>query len=340
LSIDTFAGVAPGQTSGTAIDGDIFIQASLQFSGTTVAQVFRLSDGATVAAARTEKPGGACLFVGFSRDDPFLIGPAYGASDGGFTDFFGVAPSSPDAGIAWDQNWVADPGYENDSFNFDNGHGYAFSGLGIESISAPTATTYTELNAAPGEIDTAARHDLLLWTLREAGGGEVRAYTTAHGVQSLVTTTDGTDATFPLGVALSDDHMVWLVVQRNASESYDSAQLFWSPVARQLSDLQTTTGPSLTNQQPEVGSLVTGDDYAVVESCDSNPATPTCVLNVVQLSTKKVWMIPSRPGTNAVIKVLAINSNELVFAESNGLHDNFVRRIVRVSTSQFQALSN
>jgi len=87
------------------------------------------------------------------------------------------------------------------------------------------------------------------------------------------------------------------------------------------------------------GSLATGGDYIAVGSCDSLLDNAVCVVNVVQISTQKTWMIPQRPGSNFVIKVLAVDNDEVVLGEANGQFDNSVRRIVRIKTSQLDALA-
>ncbi len=68
---------------------------------------------------------------------------------------------------------------------------------------------------------------------------------------------------------------------------------------------------------------------------------PICQLQVVQLSTKKLWTIGSRPGGNNFVAVMALSPTEVVLAEiDHPTHPPFgtIDRIVRVDIASLDSL--
>jgi len=342
LPIETFSAVNMQQSSGALVGADVVIHLSMNFSELDVEQVFRLSDGATVAAARLDNGSGPCFFGSFPNDTPLLMTPMYELPDaGGNTiDLFGVATPSVGAPIAWDQNWVPDRGYPDNPFLIDAGHGYAYTSGEIAMVPSPSATDFTSIVPSPSATpQLASRNDLLVWGLETTTGGGIRAYSASDGLQTLFTNTKTAQRTFPYFVAMSDTRIVWATVTLDDQEASTSLTLSWSPVAKTSAGVSVTSGAPLSKYAP-AGPLMTGGDYATVASCENTSDTPNCVLNVIKLSTKKIWQIPQRPGTNVFTKTLAINDDELVVGESDSYVDvQRLRRIVRIKISQLDALA-
>ncbi|MGH7284702.1 MAG: hypothetical protein ACRELY_24520 [Polyangiaceae bacterium] len=181
----------------------------------------------------------------------------------------------------------------------------------------------------------------MLWGVETDTGSSLMAYTLAHGVQTLATMTKTAAQQFPLRVAISDDHIGWVMMSQDDMENIVGLQLFWSPIATQASELATTTGPMLPETAATDPTFAIGGDYATQGACD--PATvsdknPTCWLYVVKLSTQKLWAIPQRPGT-FIDHVFGVNNDEIVVGERDSAFDTSTRRILRIKTSQLDALS-
>ncbi|HEX7663823.1 MAG TPA: hypothetical protein VF407_04910, partial [Polyangiaceae bacterium] len=303
LAIDTYVGAYAQQTSGATFGAETYVQVSLQFPTTLMNQVFRLSDGATVAATRIDGGPESCFVGAFPHDTPLLL-PVFHEEDGGNdTITFGVAPKSPGAGIAWSTAPVLDGRFIDDPFLFDLGAGFAFSNGDVGYWPTNVATFDSIVSGPAPTASVSARGDLVVWGAETASGGQVGAWSASKGAQILFTATASGEREFPLFVATSDDHIVWLKARLAADESLDTVELQWTPTAHQASDVQLTSGPVITAQTGD-SMLATGGDYAAFETCD---ASNTCVMNVVKLSTRKTWTIGARPSGGVYAKTLAVN---------------------------------
>jgi hypothetical protein len=298
--------------------------------------VVRMSDGATVAAARIDSTNYECVFSGYGSDAPLLF-TAF-QEDAGL--FFGRASMEAGAPSQWQAGWVANgPAMFVSRFLFDEGHGVASNGGQVNWLPSTTATAFTLLDKSMSPVDsTSGRGHLLVWNKNDGQHGWLTSFVADGGAPSVLVPE-------PVGrwinvARVTDDRVVWLSVTgpQATQFTYASARIDWMKYTASAGQVVTQAEPAGPTIPAQTGlsDLAAGDDYAATIGCDANanPDQRVCDVYVVQLSSGKVWVVPQRPGGNSFRKVLAIGPREIVLGEQDAqplsIQPDF-KRIVRIA---------
>ncbi len=139
------------------------------------------------------------------------------------------------------------------------------------------------------DLEVYGRGKLVVWYGSDGGNqNAVKSYTVGGGIKTLVKVSQG----YVWSVALSDDKMVWIVVDGVdwAKYRFSSAKLYWSPVPtepgamrRAGSDRRCRWRPSKARNSSSCGSVATTRQARVAGETD--PTTGECPIFVVRLST-------------------------------------------------------
>jgi hypothetical protein len=300
----------------------------------TLALVTRLKDGAVTAAVKQTKAFGSCGLVASQRAAlalPFML-PGQVALVG----LVNVAAKT----VSWSPGQMNLP-LVTQVFANDAGWGMQFDDGTIRVLMPSKYPTLTTIDR--GQLPTgqgAALLDRMVWSSAETGTDAeiVKGFTPAAGVKALAAQSTNNHT-----VAVSDDKVVWIGTtgpQRHEG-SYETAQLYWAAWPDPLGAVAIQTGPLLPAAYG-LSSLSTAGDYAATIGCaQGGPAVDSCELLVVQLSTKRLWRIPHRPGS-AFLDVMAVMSDEILLSEidfPNG-YVQVVQRFVRLDLSHLNDLEN
>ena len=298
--------------------------------------VVRMSDGATVAAARIDSTNYECVFSGYGSDAPLLF-TAF-EEDAGL--FFGRASIEAGAATQWQSGWVANgPAMFVSRFLFDDGHGVASNGGQVNWLPSTAANKFTVLDNSISPVDsTSGRGHLLVWNKNDGQHGWLMSFVPDGGAPSSFAPEPS--GTWINVARVTDDRVVWLSVSgpQATQFTYASARIDWLKYVAAPGQFLTQTQPAgpIIPAQTALVDLAAGDDYAATIGCDanSNQDIRICHVYVAQLSSGKVWAVPQRPGGNSFRKVLAIGPTELVLGEQDAqplsIQPDF-KRIVRIA---------
>ncbi len=307
----------------------------------------RLEDGATIAAVEERNYRG-CLSEGWGNDAAFVFpvvnaGPLGGDPqalhivwDRGGT----IHGTQPGAAVTWG-HWLPESGLLGTTFAWNDGWGVGMNGA-LYVNTSPDETAFQIVHSG-NDLELYGRGKLVVWYASDGGKqNAIESYTVAGGVKTLVKLSQGV----VWSVALSDDKMVWIVVDGMdwANYRFNTAKLYWSPVAADAADVKVS-GPVTIPIGADAGALTelrVGGDYAASHGCwQTGPTNGECRIFVVQLSTGKVWGIPPRPGSG-YWDVMAVSQDTILAAETNspqkGMDHQYVRRFVRFGTADLDAL--
>lgn len=295
--------------------------------------ISRLDSGEVLAGAQVRNS--SCGNMGWANDAS-LVFIFRGGTKQEFALRGGVlAGTTVGTPVTWGK-WLPGVGIAGSTFAWDEGWGVG-SGSTIFASTSPADTKLQVLDSKTNEFEITGRDKLVVW----GTGKAVKCYTSAGGPKYLWTAAQG----YVHSVSLSDTKLVWVVVdgpEYTSKYRFETARLYWSPIATDPSALLVTEGPLLS---PAIGALYnlrTGGDYAASQGCyETAPNEGVCPIFVVQLSTGKVWKIPPRPG-RAYQEVMAVSQSTILVSESDwpgtpseGQH---IRRFVRFSTADLDAL--
>lgn len=331
----------------TYLDGDIVLSAVSGVVGVPgsdptifVAQTIRLSDGATVAAHELRGPK-AGVFAVLGDDSPFVV--SVFASAKGM--LFGK--TDPASWMTqWRSDWVSSQAQDTELTKFSIGQTVGVSRYSgsIELFPLAPNAVSTVIDGSPAAAYvSSARGDLLVWSKwNGTDRDEVRAYTQARGLKPLF-------SRFGLrirGVNVTDDRIVWTGTTGtdSADGSVAKGQFFWSPRATRAEDIQLTEGPTFS-MADGVLELVSGGDYAATVGCRKEGTTDEswrCELYVIRMSTKQMWILPSRSGSTYE-KIFAISDKEILLADmdwpyKNANYPTVVQRFMRIELASLDAL--
>jgi hypothetical protein len=324
-----------GATAGER-SGELFLRLKHSvYGGGKISVVSRLSDGAPIAAIQLRN--GDCGVVGWANDATFvfpIFNKAYFAR-GGIVG--GVSTGSP---VTWGK-WLPEIGWVGSTFAWDEGWGVG-AGSSLRVTTSPDDAKLKVIDPATNEYEVTGRGKLVVWP---AGNGApenaIKSYTTSGGLKYLWTAPKG----YVASVSLSDTKLVWIVVegpQYLSKYSFETARLYWSPLATDASGIVVAEGPVLAPAVSAFTELRTGGDFAASQGCwKTSPTEGACPVFVVQLSTGKVWKIPPRPGS-AYHSVMAMSQSTILVAESNypgtASDSQNIRRFLRFDTANLDAL--
>ena len=138
-------------------------------------------------------------------------------------------------------------------------------------------------------------------------------------------------------IALSDSKIVWMGASglQSIQGSYETAQLFWSPMATTPAGIEVHNSAVLPNTETATHRLATFGDLAATTVLYDAHADVV----VANLVTGQTWSIPSRPGSHFV-EVMAMNATELIVQEfsANGDVGN-IERLVRLDLAKLDDLA-
>ncbi|MBI4701441.1 MAG: hypothetical protein HY744_09825 [Deltaproteobacteria bacterium] len=142
----------------------------------------------------------------------------------------------------------------------------------------------------------------------------------------------------PVKAALTDSRIAWLGATGydTLHGKFDSLQLFWSPLATSPEQIKVNAGPILPLSPYPTGELTSFGDLAALPMAFDASGWTVVVANLI---TKKVWVIPARPG-NHFQQVMAMNAKELLVQELTlPKGSQKVERIVRFDLSKLDELA-
>lgn len=297
--------------------------------------ISRLDSGEVLAAAQIRNS--SCGNMGWANDASLVFIFAGGTKQelalrGGV-----LAGTDPGTAVTWGK-WLPGVGIPGSTFAWDEGWGVG-AGSSIRVSTSAGDAKLAVIDPATNEFEITGRGKLVVWQTGKA----VKSYTSAGGLKYLWTAPQG----YVASVSLSDTKLVWVVVDGPDYPSkyrFETARLYWSPLATDPSGIAATEGPLLSPATGALYELRTGGDYAASQGCyETAPNQGVCPIFVVQLSTGKVWKIPPRPGS-VYMEVMAVSQSTILVSESDwpgtpgeGQH---IRRFVRFATADLDALQS
>jgi hypothetical protein len=319
--------------------GDIVVRLRVYAGGIGPTHwVFRLEDGMTVYAVRN---GGKCASVGWTNDGALAVPTLDDPHD--FVRTVRALDMSPAAKLEW-SSWVKMPGpLPTGFFSWEDGWGMTFTDGSLRVVTSTDATTFTTIDTGAPVYEVASRNRLVVWPGHDATGQRlVKAWGLQSGLQTLWSTAqalDGSASDYVNSVAVSDKFLVWIVVD-GPGYKFTKAQMLWSPFATVPGDVTVSEGPAIPATY-SLHELRTGGDFAASEGCFmTGPESGECAIFVIQLSSKKLWKIPRRPG-RSYLDVMAVSDQYVLVGERNaGGSTQIIRRLVRFHTAELDALES
>ena len=347
LPIASAVAVDSAHSGGIFVGGEVYLSflSAYRAVRVMVQQVVRLSDAVTVAATAIRGSPNLCTFGSGVADAPLLVAP-FGTEDGGYTWTFGRVPIEPGKPITWQSSTIHDPSISNNRFMFDGAHGVSFASGEIGLLAGASADAFVVPKTLGTQVfDTAARGALLtVARFSTDGGGVIEGITADAAVNTLAEMTDET----PVAIAMDGQRVAWITATGPVGDrsygSYATTKFHSVPVVgTKLGTVEH--GPVLSTSPGSAANrtLALAGDYAAAIACPPVSAAPdpTCQFQVVQLSTKKLWTIGSRPGGNTFTAVLAVSPTEVVLAEvdyPSHPPSGTIDRIVRVDIASLDSL--
>ncbi len=347
LPIDTAVYVDGVHSTGIVVGGEAYLSllTGYRAAPVRVQQLTRLSDGVTVAAPAIRGSPNVCGFGAGVNDAALLVAPV-AARDPESSWTFGKLPTEPGKPIAWHGVTVTAPAIPLDRFSFENAYGLIFAAGQVGLLDSPNAPAFVVPKTLGTQVfDTAARGALLtVARFSTDGGGIIEGITADAAVNTLAEMTDET----PVAVAMDGQRVAWITATGPVGDrsygSYATTKFHSAPVVG--TKLGAVEHGPLLKSAPSSSinrSLALNGDYAAAIACSPTTVVddPICQLQVVQLSTKKVWTIGSRPGGNNFVAVMAVSPTEVVLAEvDHPTHPPFgnIDRIVRVDIASLDSL--
>jgi hypothetical protein len=334
--LESDTGVERASASAAYQNGDIYLRlvsGSPQY-GLTI--VTRISDGQTIAAVQQRSRLSTCGVAGGASGSPFLFPFVGSDSDLGLL----VGHFDPVGGaFVWPPKWLPVHDIHTTTFGNDEFWGMGFVDGSVRVASSFLATSLIDVDHGVASATSSFGIDhVAFWSLPEGSPGysDIRMYVPPSGTGLLARLPN----THLLTVAASERAIVWIGTQgpRVFDGSFDSAKLYWSPRVARAEDAVVTEGPSLPGAN-DLLTLETAGDFAVTRSCVT-PDALTCRVLVVQLSAKRVWQIPNRPGS-LFIEVLALSEKEILLTEidwpSGARYLQEIQRLVRINLANLDS---
>jgi hypothetical protein len=297
------------------------------WGGGEIYVVSRLSDGATIAAAQVRNTD--CAGFGGANDSALFFPVSTEKNDysrGGFIQ--GLEPGAP---VVWG-NWLPTPAGYGGAFAIDSGWGFSNGNIYLNASPSDAKFQLVYQNTNPYEVY--GRGEVIAWH----ENSRILAWTQAGGAKKLLEI----PTNLMWSVALSDQRMVWIVVQNELEGHFTSANLYWSPLATDPADLKASPPIPLPGATWGLVETRVGGDYAATQGCAEWDGGSSCPVWVVQLSTGKVWQVPPRPG-GAYRGPLAVSEDVILMGETNYpgqyLDSQMMRRLLRFKTSELDALA-
>jgi len=294
--------------------------------------ITRLSDGTPIAAVKQTLSFSSCGIMASQHAAfafPFILPSTSNV-------LVGLA-SHTDGAVTWSPVQTL-PALNVQVMSNDLGWAIQLDDGSVRALMPPTGAMTRILDQ--GFVPTAqggAVLDRMVWSSAYLGVDPevIVGYTPAAGVQQLVS--QETDDHI---VALSDTAVVWIGTTGPYRHDglYETAQLFWALWPEPAGPLSINAGPVLP-ATTDLGSLKTWGDFAATIGC--RQALDTCELQVVKLSTGKLWRIPRRPGA-VFLDVMAVSPTELLLDEMDypGGYPQLVPRLVRLDLTRLDALEH
>jgi hypothetical protein len=101
-------------------------------------------------------------------------------------------------------------------------------------------------------------------------------------------------------------------------------------------------GPSLDFTGAILG-VATAGDFVAISGCTGGATPSTCFTEVVQISVKKKWIVPSRAG-KVLRRILVVEPTEMLLADDDyplaPFHEQALEHFVRVDFSKLDTISS
>ncbi len=326
-------GAGRNLSAAATVGSDVFVR--IETGNPTpyrLAVITRLSDGMPIAAVKQTLSFSSCGIMASQHAAfafPFLLPSVSGV-------LVGLA-SHTDGAVTWSPVQHL-PALNVQVMSNDLGWAIQLDDGSVRALMPPTGATTRILDQ--GFVPTAqggAVLDRMVWSSAYLGVDPevIVGYTPAAGAQQLVA--QETDDHI---VALSDTTVVWIGTTGTHRHDglYETAQLFWALWPEPAGPLSINAGPLLP-ATTDLASLKTWGDFAATIGCQQ--ALDTCELQVVKLSTGKLWRIPRRPGA-VFLDVMAVSPTELLLDEMDypGGFAQLVPRLVRLDLTRLDALEH
>jgi hypothetical protein len=217
------------------------------------------------------------------------------------------------------------------AFDFDGGWGLTEGWKRISVAPSPTSTTL-ELLSAPGYyvLGPMARGSLVLWSEWSPPYAKLQGWTRAGGLKTLVSHDWDVRS-----IAISDSRIVWLGTRGPESApdvAWDTARLFWSPLATSATEIRIHEGPSF---ERNIDSVVhTAGDWAAVGYC---PSRASCGATLINLADMRVFHIASPPGEGLWWLMVGLSPRELLFGEKAAVGGSGYSALRRVELASLTA---
>jgi hypothetical protein len=305
-------GIHRASAAATYADGEIYLRLESGAPAYTLIQLTRLSTGQTLAAELQTSHFESCVLSGAAAHGAF-VQPIHGGP-GLFAGLY-----DPRAGkLTWPTAWLAGPlPIMTSVFALDGGWGAAFYDGTIRTVTAQAGPALTTIETTPvPSFSAVGAGDRVFWSsLDPARGLEViKGQVPGRGVQVFVAQ-DGNAHQ----LAASATTLVWVGAHGPEARqgTYQAAELYWSPLPTVPGEVAITRGPALP-VPGGLSALQTAGDHAALVTCqpprDRAAEELRCQLLVVQLSTRRLWSVRSRPGS-VFLDVLAVSPTEVVATE-------------------------
>lgn len=213
----------------------------------------------------------------------------------------------------------------------DKGPMFVFQNGSVGLLADPKATAFTFIDGGGEAFQGASYGTVTAWALTNGRRGTRGSFSGASGV--ALTSQDGVVAS----VGVSASKMVWVLVHGPDVDTgiVATAELYASPTPSKASDVVPTKIADLPGHAA-FNHIQTNGDYAATVS--SNPDGSNSQLLVVQLSTGKVWTLPTRTSTTTWFFTLAMSPTELLVGETDvGVSE--MRRVLRIDLSSLDAFA-
>jgi hypothetical protein len=333
--LDSDVGVYRASASAAFQNGDIYLRLVSGSPQYRLVIVTRISDGQAIAAVQQRSRLDTCGVAGGATGSPFLFPFVGSDSDLGLL----VGRFDPvGSAFVWPPKWL--PVHDIQTTTFGNaefwGMGFVDGSVRVASSFLATSLMKVDQGVASATSSFGIDH-VAFWSLPEGSPGysDIKMYDPQSGTGLLAKLA----ATHLLTVAASDRATVWIGTQgpHVFDGAFDSAKLYWSPRVARPEDAVVTEGPSLPGAS-DLLTLQTTGDFAATRSCAQDELS--CRILVVQLSTKRVWKIPNRPGS-LFREVLALSEKEILLTEidwpSGARYLQEIQRLVRISLANLDS---
>jgi len=326
-----FAQMYKGSSSAGIVGGVMLLRRTMGdgvTGGPSRQQLFRVGDGVTLAVVEQRASGCAVLGAAPAAPSAFTFWhPANGLLAGRA----GTTPGS----IEFAKTWLKTPTLPVTMFEFSGGLGWGFRDGTVRVLSTLLDTPLTVDSAAGPPFYAAGRGSFVIWPLLLPSGAEIRGWRAGETTRIFVAEKDVITA-----VAQSDERIAWISTRGPEADigKYIAAEVRWSPRPATPASVLITNGPALPASYG-LGDLQLGGDFAATigEGEDRSRA----LLMVVQLSTKKTWILRGRSTDwfTTVFAISADGSEILVGAtDAPGTFSGEIRRLFRLRTDRLDDL--